>query len=32
METERIELRQWKESDADALFKYASDHNVGPRA
>ena len=28
----RITLRPWQESDAEALFKYASDPNVGPRA
>ena len=32
METERLILRPWRESDADALFKYASDPDVGPRA
>lgn len=32
METERILLRPWRESDADTLFKYASDPEVGPRA
>ena len=32
METERILLRPWHESDAEALFKYASDPEVGPRA
>ena len=32
METDRILLRPWCESDAEALFKYASDPNVGPRA
>lgn len=32
METERILLRHWQESDAEALFKYASDLDVGPRA
>ena len=32
METERILLRLWRESDAEALFKYASDPEVGPRA
>ena len=31
METERILLRHWQESDAEALFKYASDPDVGPR-
>ena len=28
----RITLRPWQESDAEALIKYASDPNVGPRA
>ena len=32
METERILLRPWQESDAEALFKYAGDPEVGPRA
>ena len=32
METERILLRHWRESDAKSLFKYASDPGVGPRA
>ena len=32
METERILLRYWQESDAEALFKYASGPDVGPRA
>ena len=32
METEKILLRYWQESDAEALFKYASDPDVGPRA
>ena len=32
METERILLRHWLESDAEALFKYASAPDVGPRA
>ena len=32
METERILLRYWQDSDAEALFKYASDPDVGPRA
>ena len=30
METERILLRHWQESDAEALFKYASNPDVGP--
>ena len=32
METDRILLRPWLESDAEALYKYASDPEVGPRA
>ena len=32
METEHILLRPWQESDAETLFKYASDPEVGPRA
>ena len=32
METERIILRPWRELDAESLFKYASDHELGPRA
>lgn len=32
METEKILLRYWHESDAEVLFKYASDPDVGPRA
>ena len=32
METERILLRYWQESDAEAIFKYASDPDVGPHA
>lgn len=32
METERILLRPWLDSDAETLFKYASDPDVGPRA
>ena len=32
MQTSRILLRPWRESDAEALFKYASDTDVGPRA
>lgn len=30
--TNRIQLRPWRESDAEALFKYASDPDVGTRA
>ena len=32
METVRILLRAWRESDAYTLYKYASDPQVGPRA
>ena len=32
METERLLLRAWKESDAETLFLYASDPRVGPIA
>ena len=32
METERLILRPWRESDAEALYQYASDPELGPRA
>lgn len=32
IETKRLILRPWKESDAAALFKYASDPDIGPVA
>lgn len=32
IETERLILRPWEESDATALFKYASDPDIGPIA
>lgn len=32
MQTDRILLRPWRESDAEALYKYASDSIVGERA
>ena len=32
MESGRIVLRPWREDDAPALYKYASDPEVGPRA
>ena len=32
METERLLLRPWQDNDAETLFKYASDPEVGPRA
>ena len=32
METSRIVLRPWRESDAEVLYRWASDPDVGPRA
>ena len=32
METDRLLLRPWKDDDAEALFKYACDPELGPRA
>jgi RimJ/RimL family protein N-acetyltransferase len=32
IESERLIIRPWHESDAETLFKYASDPEVGPRA
>jgi len=32
METERLILRRWEETDAESLFEYASDPAVGPIA
>ena len=32
IETERLILRVWQEDDAEALFKYASDPDIGPIA
>ena len=32
IETKRLRFRPWTEADAEALFKYASDPDVGPRA
>ena len=32
LETERLLLRPWKESDAEDLYRYASDPKVGPIA
>lgn len=32
METNRILLRPWRDDDAETLYKYASDPDVGPRA
>lgn len=32
LETERLILRPWRESDAEAIYKYAQNPNVGPMA
>lgn len=32
METERLQLRPWREEDAEELYRLASDPEVGPRA
>lgn len=32
METKRLLLRKWKETDAESLFEYASNSDVGPIA
>ena len=32
LETERLILRKWTEADADSLFEYAKDPDVGPIA
>ncbi len=32
MDTNRIILRPWCDSDAEVLYKWASDPDVGPRA
>lgn len=32
METARLKLRPWQEQDANALYNYAKDARVGPRA
>ena len=32
LETERLILRRWEETDAENLFEYARDPDVGPRA
>ena len=32
LETPRLRFRPWRDSDAEALFRYASDPEVGPRA
>lgn len=32
LQTERLILRPWQESDAEALYRYAQNHNIGPAA
>ena len=32
LQTERLTLRPWKESDAEALYRYACNPNIGPIA
>ncbi len=32
LQTNRIILRSWRDDDAETLFRYASDPDVGPRA
>ena len=32
LKTERLVMRSWKESDAENLYEYAKDPNVGPIA
>lgn len=32
METKRLILRRWNENDAEALYKYAQNPNIGPIA
>lgn len=32
LQTERLILRPWQESDAEALYKYAQNPNIGPIA
>ena len=32
IETERLILRPWRDTDAPSLFKYASDPEIGPVA
>ena len=31
-ETKRLALRPWEDSDAESLYEYAKDPNVGPPA
>ncbi len=32
LNTERLTLRRWSEADAESLFEYAKDPDVGPIA
>ncbi|MBP5741257.1 MAG: GNAT family N-acetyltransferase, partial [Bacteroidales bacterium] len=32
VETDRLGFRKWRDDDAETLFRYASDPDVGPRA
>ena len=32
LETKRLILRRWEDSDAESLYEYASDPDVGPIA
>ena len=32
LETERLILRRWEDSDAESLFEYAKDPDIGPVA
>lgn len=32
LKTDRLVLRPWKETDADSLFEYAKDPDIGPIA
>ncbi|KGO01501.1 GNAT family N-acetyltransferase [Porphyromonas sp. COT-290 OH3588] len=32
LQTERLILRPWQESDAEALYRYAQNHSIGPAA
>lgn len=32
LETERLILRRWEDSDAESLYEYARDPDVGPAA
>ena len=32
LETQRLILRKWNDTDADSLFEYAKDPDVGPIA